>query len=80
MAQPHSQSERLARIEAQLERLLSDVASIKQAQDVDIARLAAWESKGRGMLIGVGIAGSAIGAIVSAKLGTILMAITGVFK
>lgn len=75
-----TQGERLARIEAQLERLLADVKQIKDAQDKDVAALAAWESKGRGLLIGVALAAAAMGAVVSAKIGTLIMAISGVFK
>lgn len=75
-----TQAERLARIEALLERALTDLAQVKAAQDSDIAALAAWESKGRGLLIGVGITATGMGMLVSAKIGALVTAIMGAFK
>lgn len=82
-----TQAERLARIEALLERALTDLNRVEQkqdeaklAQDKDIAALAAWESKGRGLLIGVAISATGMGMLVSAKIGSLISAIIRVFK
>lgn len=68
--------ERLARIEAILERVEDRLASIETAQSKDIADLAALRNKGTGILIGVAIAAGVVGA----KLAAILAAITAAFK
>ena len=63
-------AERLARIETLLEEKFSeqigamaeDLKAIRQDLDEDKAELAAIKNKGAGILIGVGLAGGAIGA------------------
>jgi len=60
-----TQGERLARIETLLESLpemKEDVKAIRADLDADKADLAALKNKGVGILIGVGLFGSAIGA------------------
>lgn len=66
---PMTQGERLARIEALLERLIADMAEAKQdikatrgEVNADKADLAALKNKGKGLLIGVGLAGGTLGA------------------
>lgn len=71
-----SQVERLARIEAILERVEDRLMAIEVAQNKDIADLAALRNKGTGILIGVAIAAGVVGA----KLAAILAAITAAFK
>ena len=66
-----TQGERLARIETLLEALpeiRADIKQIREDLDADKAALAALQNKGKGLLIGVGLAGGAIGAAVSKAL------------
>jgi hypothetical protein len=74
MSQPVTQLERLARIETILETKLDqacgDVAAIRKEltahkveTDADKADLAALKNKGAGILVGVGLAGGALGAL-----------------
>lgn len=72
--------EQLKAVQDQLKLVLTNVQQIKDAQDKDIAALAAWENKGRGLLIGVAVAAAGMGAVVSAKIGALIMALAGVFK
>lgn len=56
------QGERLARIEAILERMEPKVDALRTDLDSDKAALAALTNKGAGILIGVAIAAGGIGA------------------
>ena len=56
------QGERLARIEAILERMEPKVDEIRHDLNADKADLAALKNKGTGILIGVAIAAGAFGA------------------
>ena len=69
-------AEKLGRIEAILERVELRTARIEEAQNKDIADLAALKNRGTGILIGVAIAAGVVGA----KLAAILAAITAAFK
>jgi len=69
-------AEKLGRIEAILERVEQRTARIEEAQNKDIADLAALKNRGAGILIGVAIAAGVVGA----KLAAILAAITAAFK
>jgi Tfp pilus assembly ATPase PilU len=60
--------ERLARIEAILERIDSKLDTLEDEQRADIAELAALKNRGVGLLVGVGLAGSAVGATVARYL------------
>ena len=55
-------AERLARIEAILERIDKKLDTIEDDQRKDIADLAALKNRGIGMLIGVGLVGGTAGA------------------
>lgn len=67
-----TQGERLARIEAileqslvkQLDGMAKDIKAIRIDLDADKAELKALKNKGAGILIGVGLAGGAVGAAV----------------
>ena len=67
-----TQAERLARIETLLEESLvkrlddmaADIKGIRADLDADKAELAALKNKGAGILIGVGLAGGAMGAAI----------------
>jgi hypothetical protein len=84
MSKPATQAERLTRIETLLETLVetkldamaADIKSIKAEVEADKAELKALKNKGAGILIGVGLAGGAIGATVSG----FIQALGGVFK
>ena len=80
MTRPATQAERLIRIETLLETKLDAIAArldkieqhqAKQDDDAatDRADLAALKNKGAGLLIGVGLAGGAIGAGVAEFFG-----------
>ena len=56
------QGERLARIEAILERMEPKVNAIEIKVDADVKDMAALKNKGSGILIGVAIAAGGIGA------------------
>jgi hypothetical protein len=67
---PNTQVERLTRIETLLERACHDVAAIrselaahKVETDADKADLASLKNRGFGLLVGVGLAGGALGAL-----------------
>lgn len=70
MSKPATQAERLTRIETLLETLVqdkleamaADIKAIRADVETDKAELAALKNKGAGILIGVGLAGGAIGA------------------
>ena len=57
--------ERLARIEAILERIDSKLDKVEADQLADIAELAKLKNKGSGILIGVAIAAGSLGASAS---------------
>jgi hypothetical protein len=84
MSKPATQAERLTRIETLLETLVetkldamaADIKSIKAEVEADKAELKALKNKGAGILIGVGLAGGAIGATVSG----FIQALGGLFK
>jgi hypothetical protein len=84
MSKPATQAERLTRIETLLETLVetkldamaADIKSIKAEVEADKAELKALKNKGAGILIGVGLAGGAVGATVSG----FIQAIGGLFK
>lgn len=65
-SKPATQAERLVRIETLLETKLDamaeDIKAIRAEVEADKAELAALKNKGTGILIGVGLAGGAIGA------------------
>lgn len=60
-----TQAERLAKIEAILERVEAKVDRVETKVDHDVADLAAVKNRGIGLLIGVGLAGGAVGASLS---------------
>lgn len=64
----------------EIEALKAEVREDKADLAQDKADLAQMKSHGRGILIGVSLAASAMGAAFSNKLGAILTAIVGVFK
>lgn len=74
-----TQGERLARIEAILEEGLvkrlndmsDDLKAIRADLDADKADLAALKNRGVGLLVGVGLAGGAMGAAAMKFLGSI---------
>jgi hypothetical protein len=84
MSKPATQAERLTRIETLLETLVetkldamaADIKSIKAEVEADKAELKALKNKGAGILIGVGLAGGAVGATVSG----FIQALGGLFK
>lgn len=65
-----TEGERLARMEALIEEALvkrlddmaEDIKAMRSEQDKDKADLASLKNKGIGLLIGVGLAGGAVGA------------------
>ena len=78
-----TQAERLMRIETMLETMLPEIAArLKKIEDhqtkqdadaaADKADLAALKNKGAGLLIGVGLAGGAVGAGMAEFLGGLL--------
>lgn len=66
-----TQAERLATIEAILERVEAKLDTVEGKVDRDIADLAALKNKGTGLLIGVGLAGGTIGAAVAMGAGAV---------
>lgn len=58
-------AERLTRIETILERIDQKLDKLEVDQRDDIAELAALKNRGVGLLVGVGLAGGALGAAVS---------------
>ncbi len=80
MTKPATQAERLTRIETLLETLVEtklgemadDIKAIRSEVEADKAELAALKNKGAGILIGVGLAGGAIGAGLSKLIGGLL--------
>lgn len=72
MTRPATQAERLVRIETLLETKLDamaeDIKAIRAEVEADKADLAALKNKGAGILIGVGLAGGAIGSIATKLL------------
>lgn len=79
MSKPATQAERLAALETSsamhfeaLMEKLDDIAAEQKAQrrelDALARKLAAVENKGKGILIGVGIAGTGLGAWISSIL------------
>lgn len=83
----NTSGERMARIEEQqkhemalLIEIKATLAEIKAAQDKDIANLAALENRGRGFLLAAGLFGSALGAVITAKLGAWFMSIAGALR
>lgn len=92
MSRPDTTSERLARIETLLEnKVIPDIAvvreeladikakelkDIKDRIDADIKDLAALKSKGGGMLVGVGLAATAFGTVISTRWKEFLAAIS----
>lgn len=79
-----NQSERLARIEILLDRLLADVEKLSTAhanlitvQALDKEDLAALKNKGAGILIGVGIVAGVVGAHIQDILKVIGAAFAG---
>lgn len=80
-------AERQAILETKLDHLIKavdtltdEIEALKAEVREDKADLAQMKSHGRGILIGVSLAASAMGAAFSNKLGAILTAIVGVFK
>lgn len=82
-----SQLERLARIEALLERmsdsqakgheaLAKDIAALKADLSADKADLAALKNRGVGFIIGIGIVAAALGA----KINAVFSAVASAFK
>lgn len=71
-----SQGERLARIEAILDRIEKKLDKVEAESLADIADLAKLKNKGAGILIGVSIAAASLGATAS----TILRWIAGLFN
>jgi len=73
---PATQAERLTRIETLLETLVQtklnemadDIKAIRTEVEADKADLAALKNRGAGILIGVGLAGGAIGSIATKLL------------
>lgn len=57
-----SEAERLARIEAILERIEAKLDKVEEDQLEDMAELAELKNKGAGILIGVALVASAMGA------------------
>jgi predicted neutral ceramidase superfamily lipid hydrolase len=57
-----SEAERLARIEAILERIEAKLDKVEEDQIEDMAELAELKNKGAGILIGVALVASAMGA------------------
>ena len=57
-----SEVERLARIEAILERIEAKLDKVEEDQIEDMAELAELKNKGAGILIGVALVASAMGA------------------
>lgn len=60
-----TQAERLAKIEAILERVETKVDRVETKVDLDVADLAALKNRGIGLLVGVGLIGGTIGAALS---------------
>lgn len=60
-----TQGERLTRIETLLEGIDKKLDKLEVEQTKDIADLQALKNRGVGLLIGVGLAGSAVGALAS---------------
>ncbi|WEK43653.1 MAG: hypothetical protein P0Y64_02125 [Candidatus Sphingomonas colombiensis] len=80
-------AERQAVLETKLDHLISAVAALtaeiealKADVRADQAELAAIKNRGKGILIGVSLAATAMGAAVSSKIGAVLDVIAGVFK
>lgn len=60
-----TQGERLTRIETLLEGIDKKLDKLEVEQTKDIADLQALKNRGVGLLIGVGLAGGAVGALAS---------------
>lgn len=72
-----NQSERLARIETLLDRLIADVEKLGAIQTSDKEELAALKNKGAGILIGFGIVAGVVGAHIQDILKAIGTAFAG---
>lgn len=57
-----TQAERLARIEAILDRIEKKLDHVEKEQKIDIAEMAALKNRGAGILVGVAVASIALGA------------------
>lgn len=62
MTRPSATGERLARMEAILERLETKLDIVEGKVDRDVADLAAVKNKGVGLLVGVGLLATGMGA------------------
>lgn len=67
-----TQAERLAKIEAILERVETKVDRVETKVETDIADLAALKNRGAGLLIGVGLAGGTLGAAIAKAWAAVL--------
>lgn len=65
-------AERLTRIETILERVDRKLDVLEGDMRADVADLAALKNRGVGLLVGVGLAGSALGAAVAKYAETLL--------